>query len=193
MKKTTLRKDKPLYPTAKRVGRPKLNWAKQTYKGAWETTKNNTAIHGTEFTASQEQYDQLIQLAQMRQHPFDTKRSKKPSHDDDFSTATTLHNARVNPPQGGSPTTQTGEPPTGGSPTTQQKGGLPTGGTPAQRHWETKASPRPYGHRNGNGLTNFKAGAPLQVRWHAHPSSSTDAMLPPLPLPARTGGAPTTL
>ena len=37
MIKTTLRKNKPLYPTAKRVGRPKLNWTKQTYKEAWDS------------------------------------------------------------------------------------------------------------------------------------------------------------
>ena len=44
----TLRKNKPLYPTAKRVGRPKLNWAKQTYTEAWRVAnrKPNNTRHG---------------------------------------------------------------------------------------------------------------------------------------------------
>ena len=39
MKQTSLRKNKPLYPAAKRVGRPKLIWAKETYTSAWGKAK----------------------------------------------------------------------------------------------------------------------------------------------------------
>ena len=56
MKQITLRREKPLYPAAKRVGRPKLNWAKQTFQAAWESAKIlNPATPGATFTAAAEQ------------------------------------------------------------------------------------------------------------------------------------------
>ena len=76
MKQITLRREKPLYPAAKRVGRPKLNWAKQTFQAAWETAKTlNPATPGSTFTATTEQYDNLIHLAKFRRPPFNTKHS----------------------------------------------------------------------------------------------------------------------
>ena len=77
MKQITLRREKPLYPAAKRVGRPKLNWAKQTFQAAWESAKiHNPATPGSTFTAAAEQYENLIHLAKMRRPPFDTKNSR---------------------------------------------------------------------------------------------------------------------
>ena len=129
--------------------------------------KENPATRGTDFTASNEQYDQLIQFAELRQSPFDTKRRKLPPRSDDIDAIDILNHPRVNPPQGGSPTAQKGVPPTGGSPTTQSKKGPPTGG-PSHHHYRhgmAKASSMPHGHNAGNLHNNFKAGAPLQVRW----------------------------
>ena len=79
MKLTSLRRNKPLYPAAKRVGRPKLNWAKETYNNAWEVAKiNDPSTPGTEFRATNEQYEYLINKAELRLPPFDTKKSRTP-------------------------------------------------------------------------------------------------------------------
>ena len=148
---------------AKRVGRPKLNWAKQTYQEAWKTSKEeNPATRGVEFTASNEQYEQLIQFAELRRAPFDTKRKKLPSRRDDMDSHI-LNHFRVNPPQGGSPTAQQGVPPTGGSPTTQIQEGPPMGGPSHQGGLPTRGPP--HQSHSTRSLQNFTAGAPLQVRW----------------------------
>ena len=142
MKQITLRKEKPLYPAAKRVGRPKLNWAKQAFQAAWESAKIlNPATPGTIFTASAEQYDNLIHLAKFRRPPFNTKNSNTDSE------ACSL----------GPQTTNLGES-SSGPRTTSLFGACPQGPhtTRATDIGESSLGPR---------TTNFVAGAPLAVRW----------------------------
>ena len=80
MTQTSLRRNKPLFPAAKRVGRPKLNWAKETYNNAWTTAKAiDPNTPGIEFKATAEQYNYLINKAELRLPPFDTKNSKNPN------------------------------------------------------------------------------------------------------------------
>ena len=70
MKQTSLRRNKPLYPAAKRVGRPKLNWAKETYNNAWTSAKaTDPNTPGIEFKATNEQHDYLIHQAELRLPP----------------------------------------------------------------------------------------------------------------------------
>ena len=79
MKQTSRRKNKPLYPAAKRVGRPKLNWAKETYTNAWEKAKaTDPNTPGDKFKATEEQYNYLISKAELRLPSFETKKPKKP-------------------------------------------------------------------------------------------------------------------
>ena len=160
MNQITLRREKPLYPAAKRVGRPKLNWAKQTFQAAWETAKTISATAlGTTFTASEEQYENLINLAKFRRPPFNTKNSIS-----DYEASSQ-----------GPHTTLTGESPQGPLSTltgANPQGPLPalTGASPqgplSTLHGASPQGPQPS-HAKGKGrqLTNFVAGAPLAVRW----------------------------
>ena len=68
---TSLRKHNPLFPAAKRVGRHKLNWAKETYTSAWGKAKaNGPSTFGDTIEATEEQYIYLISRAEMRLPPF---------------------------------------------------------------------------------------------------------------------------
>ena len=165
MKQITLRREKPLYPAAKRVGRPKLNWAKQTVKAAWEAAKSlDITTPGTEVTASAEQYDNLSQTAKLRRPPFHTKNSTE-----EFGI-----------PTGASPlgplSTQTGVSPLG--PLSALTGARPLGPlsaiTGARPLGPLSTFPRDNRHRYQP--ANFVAGAPLAVRWTSTTgSSSTEA------------------
>ena len=179
MKQITLRKEKPLYPAAKRVGRPKLNWAKQTFKAAWEAAKAiDTSTPGTSFTATAEQYENLIHTAKFRRPPFHTKNSIA---DSDLTTGVSSQ---------GPLSTQTGVSPLG--PLSTLTGVRPLGplsthtGASSLGPLSAHTGARPLGplstfpldHRHSHQLANFTAGAPLAVRWTSTTStgrSSTEA------------------
>ena len=74
--------------------------------------RENPATRGVEFTAPNEQYDQLIQFAELRHAPFETKRKKPlPRRDDNDIDSFDILNHLSPPPSGGSPTAQQGVPP----------------------------------------------------------------------------------
>ena len=76
MKQATLRDNKPILPPTRRVGRPMHKWTRQTFERAWKVAKNeNPALPGQFFTGTDEQYQIMADLANMRKPPFDTKKS----------------------------------------------------------------------------------------------------------------------
>ena len=166
LKQITLRKEKPLYQAAKRVGRPKLNWAKQTFHAAWETAKTlNPATPSTTFTASAEQYDNLIRLAKFRRPPFNTKNSNIDSEASSLGPQTTSPGVSSLGPH---TTSLFGARPQGPHTTRAPDIGVSSLGPHTTRSGESSLGPHTT-NANGTGpqgpLTSFVAGAPLAVLW----------------------------
>ena len=113
MKQATLRNNKPIFPPTRRVGIPKHNWTRQSFEKAWKVAKNdNPTLPGHVFTGTDEQYQILTELANLRKPPFDTKKSKHqeptqnapgghcphPTHDGELSSHTTHETGGLVPP-----------------------------------------------------------------------------------------------
>ena len=136
MKAVTMRNNRPMVPPTRRVGRPKLNWARQAFETAWRAAEaNNPNLPGAvQFTGADEQYRSLVQLVESRSTPFDTPKSQiNPTSDTQNLIGESIY-----------PATQPGE---------QRSHAIPG--------WVSSA-PHPPAHIPA--LHSFVAGAPLAVR-----------------------------